>query len=364
MIKDYIDKKTNKKMYEIVGEYIGKNPLTGKEKRIKKKGFKTKKEAELHVAKAKLEFETKHSVLPNNITFEKLWDLWYESRRFKVSEKTIYTINNQKNKYIMPFFGHLQVKKIHTALIQDYFNNTLAPLYSEATMNQTRTYLKSALEYAVDLDLLIKNPCKKVKVPKKDKKEATFLEKEELNMFLEVAKNKLKKIYYVYIRLLAMTGARRGEIGALLWSDIDFKNKTININKTISQDKTGTKIYGKKTKTLSSKRIVTVDDLTMELLCELKNEQKILSIHVFTITNYTHVYRQVKQCAKEIGIEELRVHDLRHTHTTLLLEAGVAIKVVQERLGHSNINTTLNLYAKVTKNQRNNVVSSFLEHIS
>ncbi|MBF0847158.1 Arm DNA-binding domain-containing protein, partial [Streptococcus danieliae] len=70
MIKEYIDKKTNKKMYEIVGEYIGKNLLTGKEKRIKKKGFKSKKEANLYIARKKMEFESDCSILPENTTFE------------------------------------------------------------------------------------------------------------------------------------------------------------------------------------------------------------------------------------------------------------------------------------------------------
>lgn len=364
MIKDYIDKKTNKKMYEIIGEYIGKNPLTGKEKRIKKKGFKTKKEAELHVAKAKLEFEKSQSVLPENITFGKLWDLWYETKRYTLIDASLYILENQKNNYILPFLENIPVKKITPLLLQEHFNINLAPKYATATMKITRSYIKGVLDYAVEMDLIHKNPIKKLSIPKTESRESIFLEKESLNELLEHAKNTLKKIRYIYVRLLALTGARKGEIGALKWTDIDFVNCSINIDKTITTGRDGRSTYGIKTKTIASKRIATIDRLTIDLILELKRESKILSQYIFSIADYRSMVQIIKRLGKAIGVEGLVPHDLRHTHATLLLEAGVDIKTVQERLGHANISTTLDIYAKVTKNQRSQVIDTFIQHIS
>lgn len=363
MIKDYIDTKTGKKMYEIVGEYIGKRP-NGKEKRVKKKGFTSKKAAKDYIFKVKQEFETNNSILPENVTFSQLWDLWYETKRHKIIDASKYVLDIQKNVHIFPFLGNVAVKKITTLFLQKHFNDHLSPKYSTASMQLTRVYIKSVLEYAVDLDLISKNPARKLIVPKKPGREGIFLEREVLGKMLEFARKNLKKIRYAFVRLLAMTGARKGEIGALKWTDIDFVNHTINIYKTVTNNRDGKSVYGITTKTIASKRVLSIDEITINLLKEIRREAKILSEFIFTITDYKSMVNEVKKCGKAIGIEKLAPHDLRHTHATLLCEANVDIKTVQHRMGHSNIKTTLAIYAKVTRDQKANVIDTFVKHIS
>lgn len=188
-------------------------------------------------------------------------------------------------------------------------------------------------------------------------KDNVYYTREELNKFLAVAKQQgLKK--YALFRLLAYSGIRIGELLALTWQDVSFVSKTIRVNKTMVYIK-GKKPFTQSPKTKTSNRLINMDNETIEVLKAWKNYQKtyygvIKNNKQLLFINRDNGYLQNKtvkdwnlKIAKQAKIKPIKLHGFRHTHATLLLKAGVPIKEVQYRLGHSKIDTTLNIYAHV-----------------
>ncbi|MFJ8064806.1 site-specific integrase [Psychrobacillus sp. NPDC096426] len=170
-------------------------------------------------------------------------------------------------------------------------------------------------------------------------------------------------------RLLAFTGGRKGEVLALTWEDINFIEKTIRFNKTLAKTEHSNK-YVQTPKTAHSKRFISVDDKTLDVLERWKKTQaKLLltygintnfnskqPILVFTDKRALNDYHftiypneKLKAILRKYELPSITVHGLRHTHATLLFEARTSIKEVQERIGHIDIRTTMNVYALVTQ---------------
>ncbi|WP_307438050.1 site-specific integrase [Bacillus sp. V2I10] len=194
-----------------------------------------------------------------------------------------------------------------------------------------------------------------------------FLELNELKAFLSVAKEHGLSFDYLCFATLAYTGLRLGEMLALKWSDLDSIKKTLRITKTYynpNNGKTGYELLTPKTK--KSIRTIMIDDGLINLFkahrrdqMELKMKQRLVyKDQNFIFAENTGNPMVMKQVAlrlqrlmKRMNIDKhITSHSFRHTHTSLLIEAGAGIKEIQERLGHSDINTTMNIYAHMTKN--------------
>lgn len=361
MIKEYIDPKDGKKKYEIIGEYLGKHPITGKEKRVKKKGLKSMKEATKYLADKIAEFERSSSeiIVDKNMTLNTLYSMWYETKVEIVKTSTLRNIENIWKLYIKDHIGDMKVKAIFTPILQNIFNKYYKS-YSAGTIRLIKTKLTEIFEYAIDLDIIFKNPAKKVKLPKKPTKEQHFHEKEDAVRLLELIKQDVRSPkMYVYARLLLYSGARRGEIGALkTTSSFNFKTNEIYIDETITIDVNGKLTYGTP-KTETSKRAIGMDIETMKIVKDYINSLKIIPHYLFSKHDYSYIYKVLKRVIEKNNLKDSTLHDLRRTHATLLAEANVDPKVTQERLGHANINTTLNIYTKVTKKQKEEVADKF-----
>jgi integrase len=182
------------------------------------------------------------------------------------------------------------------------------------------------------------------------------------------------------LRLLAFTGARKGEVLALHWSDIDFGNRTITFKRTLIETK-GKQLL-QTSKTATSRRVISVDEGTLEILKKWRIEQikayEDLSIEIATddlqpiFTRYSHEESKMKFIRlanpndrlasffkRHTEFEPITIHGLRHTHASLLFEAGASIKDVQARLGHSDIQTTMNIYTHVTNAAKEKVAHLF-----
>ena len=184
----------------------------------------------------------------------------------------------------------------------------------------------------------------------------------------------LKKKLYIMFRVLAYTGMRKGELQALEWSDIDFIDNTININKTLSINSEH-KITVQTPKSKSSIRKISIDEETKLILKRWKIKQKELFFSIGTrvkknqlcftndITN-DYLYLnftndKLKKICKKHKFKEIKIHGFRHTHCSLLFESGFTIQEVQDRLGHSDLKTTMSIYAHVTEKQRDNMADKF-----
>jgi integrase len=186
---------------------------------------------------------------------------------------------------------------------------------------------------------------------------------EQLNAFLEAVQN--HKWYPIYV-VAAYTGMRQGEILGIHKADIDLAKGIIHVNHAV-QSVIGEGLIVTQPKTESSRRPITLPDTALEVLKEhLENVEDGL---IFTTRSgkpisARNIVRHFKRVIEEIGLPEIRFHDLRHTHASLLLKAGVNPKVVQERLGHSQISLTLDTYSHVVPSLQEEAAGKFEEVMS
>lgn len=200
---------------------------------------------------------------------------------------------------------------------------------------------------------------------KEYEKNRKFYSKEELNDLLDAFKDFGNMKQYAFFRLLAYTGMRKSEVLALQWKDIDTFNKELHVNKTLAVDEFGNVII-QSPKTRASRRVISLDTETLSILNNWKLQQKeeYLKLGYNTSSKEQHVFTTVKNTLyipntvndwlryilKKYNLPRITPHGFRHTHASLLLEAGESVKVVQQRLGHENSKVTLDIYAHITNN--------------
>lgn len=377
MIKQYT--KNNKKLYMINNLYLGVNPITGKEVRKSKRGFESKREAEIYIARLKVEFEKGTMFVSNKKhTFSDIYDLWIENHKYTVKESTYKRIISV-SKTILQYFANADIKKV-TMLDCQKIVNIWGKKYSLKYLTSLMVYTSAVFEYAITSNLLNSNPMKKVKKPKiekeKIKEEELYYSKEELTKFLELVKNTSDNRDYIFFRLLAYTGARIGEILALEWSDINFNNSTISINKTLAQG-LNNKIIVQTPKTKNSDRVIDIDLTTMQILRQYKLEQKEILFKLgwqnkgilFPSKKNTYFHPtsfnfRLSNICKIHNFKKIKIHGFRHTHCSLLFESEATIQEVQYRLGHSDIKTTMNIYNHVTEKMKQQTANKFAEYMS
>ncbi|EGO2585220.1 site-specific integrase [Enterococcus faecalis] len=357
--------------------YLGIDPLTGKSKRTTRRGFKTQKEAKLALAQLQIEIDRGKFVKQDYSLFKDVYELWYAQYINTVKPSSAQRIKYYFDKQILPAFGELKLTKISPSYCQKVVNEW-SKKYKR--FDSMKMYTSKIFEFAITQNLLSMNPMKRIIMPKrqreiKTKEDQNFLDKDQLQEFLTLAKQKESMQYYTAFHLLAYTGMRKSELAALNWSDINWNANTISINKNVSYT-SGQRIITT-TKTTSSDRTISIDEITLNILKKWKLEQKkellsrgfivqkdekqlIFSNPSNEIMSPNVLWEKLKTY-KNFSISP---HGFRHTHASLLFESGATIKQVQERLGHSNINTTLNIYTHVTKNAEKDVANKFLTYMN
>lgn len=381
-IKQY-SKKDGSKAY-MYSLYVGTDPLTGKPKRTTRRGFTTKKEAALSLSRLQLEIEKNGSLVRRNdtATFEDVYLLWLDQYKNNVKENTFRQTKYTFHDYILPHLGELRIEKITVQRCQKAVNTWASQIGMYKTI---KNYASSIFKYAISLGICSDNPMAKINIPAKkkvvssvDEKKIDFYSRDELQHFMWCLENEneLKKI--AFFRLLAFTGARKSEVLALNWEDVDFTNKRLNIYKTLAIGEKGVIVNTPKTKT--SKRNITLDDRTLDILRKWRIEQKKVYIALGFNTShktqpvFTNQYNRhirpgsviywMRSIVKKYAVKEIKIHEFRHTHCSLLFESGASIQEVKERLGHANIEITMNVYAHVTKNQEEATAERFAQYMN
>ena len=379
MIKKYTTK--NGETRYLFQTYLGIDPATGKERRTTRRGFKTMKEAKQ--AERNLLLDVEENGLPLNQsdgfqdpTFEELAKLWLENYKTTVKPSTFENVKSKVEKMTEEHFEGMKLKKITVAYCQKI---VIELSKSYVLYNHYLSVINRIFKYAVLMDVINSNPFDKVIKPKsrQTQRKGNFLTKEELKEFLKLAQSATLSYFFPLVHLMAYTGLRQGEALALKWSDIDFENKKITVDKTAVRIKEKQTIQTPKTK--NSKRVISIDPATLSILKSWKKDQ--IKIYFkngkhfegdenFIFTNqrgeWVHIHNFIRYFKRFIADHKLKPitpHGLRHTHASLLFSAGVEPKNISDRLGHSTVQITLDLYTHITEEQRTDTVDKLLEYM-
>ncbi len=401
--------------------YFDLGKVNGKRKKKEKGGFRTKKDAEAALAKALNEYNTAGTVFtPTEITVSDYLDQWFDLFcKLNLKYNTQVGYLRIIEAHLKPRFGTYKLKAVTPAMLQEFANGLKLNGYSKSHVVGILTVFQAALDYAIEpLHYINQNPMKSVRFPKIERKprERIILTMDDwqkiINRFQDTR-------YYIPLMIGFYTGLRISEAFALTWDDIDLENKTLSVNKQVVKRNFGADVrkaaarkdgreqrsswYFTTTKTPASNRTISFGDtlcnaLRKEKAQQLENELKygeyytvhvlkkeidekgndmmrivpiqkcvesqLLRTRLICITEngqYTST-DTFKFCSRVIH-KQLHLafdyHSLRHTHATMLIEAGANVKNVQTRLGHTNIQTTLQTYVHDTEKMAEQSVELF-----
>ncbi|MGQ9512143.1 tyrosine-type recombinase/integrase [Thermodesulfitimonas sp.] len=281
---------------------------------------------------------------------------WLEKIKGTVSERTHETYTWHVKKLI-PIIGHLQLYGLNSFDLQEGLNQLKVKPKTAKGIYGT---LKTAFRQAVAWGLLNTDPTAGLRAPRVPREEKKVLTPEELKRLLDAAENYK---HHLIIRLLAVTGMRLGEVLGLMWKDVDLDKGTVTIKRAVNVRKRKIK---EDTKTAASERTLKLDEKTLELLRNHKQREGKSKVSPLRRDNTLifaapdgrpvreeAVRRTLARALKKAGIDHIRVHDLRHTAGSLLLEAGYSFPTVAAFLGHSSPATTAAVYAHAVRKGTN-----------
>lgn len=329
-------------------------------------GFKTKRDAQYgyedYVAEQKRLLERKKELTPpapGDINFNVLAEEYLAFKKTRLKETSFYDVEKKITTKIIPFLGDKRVRDITPKIIIDW-QNTLSE-YSYAYKKSLMTHLSLIFGYAERYHD-ITNIMKKVDKPRnlEAKKEMLFWSPEEFSLFIkEVA----REDYALFFCFLYLTGCRRGEALALTWSDIDLKNGTVSITKSVSNKAHDEgKSYTITTpKNAGSNRTISIPSFLCDALRKAQKKAQEGDQYVFGGKDPfppTNLERTLTKAAAAAGVKRIRIHDLRHSCASLLIHKGVTIVAVSRHLGHTTVEQTLNTYSHMMPDDRTMILKT------
>ena len=346
------DKKTWYAMF-YAKDYKGVN------KKYKKTGFKKKKEAQEY------EYEFKKKISKSvNMSFNSLYELYFEDYKKRHKPTAINTVETFFRLHILPFFDNIEISKINSYMIREWQNEMLekehrnGQLFSENSKANIYAALKSMFNWAAKYQGLNENPCKNLGAfgSKKNRSEMKIWSVDDFNKFINLLeiKNKEKDGKYtdsiIIFKILFWTGLRIGEVLALTFDDINLKEKFIDVNKTISH--INKKDYITTPKTLGSvRKVILPENLILDLklyFSKFEKQEISKSKRIFNLKKSQLRYI-LEKYSIQAEVEKIRLHDFRHSHASYLLFIQADITAISKRLGHDNLQTTINTYSHLYK---------------
>lgn len=317
----------------------------GKRRKSTKRGFKTKREAE----------EWYHCfILTKNadlgMRFDAFLNLYYADMETRLREHTMRTKKYIIDLKILPYFGTKKLNEIKATDIRSWQNDLIKQDYSPTYLRTIHSQLSAIFNYAVKYYDLRSNPCTKAgSMGKKQAEEMNFWTKSEFSAFSDAIMD--KHASYAAFMTLYWTGIRIGELLALTPADIDFDNQTLSITK--SYQRLGKRDVITAPKTPKSIRTITISSFLIDILNEYKSSIYCIADaeRLFPYTKY-YFQHEMQRGINTSGVKHIRVHDLRHSHASLLIEMGFLPLEIAERLGHEKIETTLNTYSHLYPNKQ------------
>lgn len=381
----------SEKLNKWVGQFTAGRKADGKLNRKSVYGS-TRKEVKEKMTKALAEVQTKTYIEKNEITIAMLGEQIIDNK-FNANiiteatyARSLGTFNHIKNSDI----ADIEIQKTTVTELQDFINSKKD--YANSYIDKIYEMLGSIFKEAIKRDIIVKNPLINVIKPKSSKKdkEVDALTVEEQKAFVE----ELKDEQYKNIFLVALhTGMRIGEILALQPKDIDFDNKLINIDNTLTKNKTGKVIVGETTKTYESTRKIPITIILEPILKDsitnyIPNKNNLLFCHSNgSVIAPSTINTQFKKICKNAGIKVITVkkkkgidlegkpkyvnyhtstvntHMLRHTYATRCIEAGIPAPVLQKLLGHKDISITINTYTTIFNKFKEDALNNYINYI-
>jgi integrase len=340
-----------------------RDPETGKRNRKWHSFTGTKREAQVESARLISDLSGGAYIQPDRTTVREFLDQWLEHMRAQLTPRSHERYSELVRKNIVPLIGNIPLTKLQpTAISQAYAKalksgrrNGKGGLGPE-TVRYMHRVLRHAMQQAVRWQLLVRNPCDAVNPPKIERKEMKVLDADGTAALIEAARN---TSLFVPILLGVLCGMRRGEITALRWRSIDLERRQLSIVASTEQTRDGVREKPPKS---GRGRTVALPSLVVDELRRhrLRQAEALLKLdvrlsddrHVVTRADGEPVQPRSLTHAFEVflrkqGLPRVRLHDLRHSHATHMLASGVHPKIAQERLGHSSVAITLDLYSHV-----------------
>lgn len=391
-IKEY-QTKAGAKRYILRGAYIGTDANTGKQIKTDIRS-RTKTGVKLEFERQKAEFKkngsSKRTV--SNKLFSEVAESFFSIYQLERKAGSIRQMRSTLDTYILPSFGKKQISKITTSMLQkqviEWSKIASAPINGarKRKVGSSKDYklhlnvISRIFKHAISLGLVESNPCQTVIVPKvkieKTKREINFYTKEELSSLFSTLERKNRhnwsdEYLNALLRLLIASGIRIGEAIALYWSDIDFENSTVSISKTTVSHH----LIQDSPKTNKSNRTIKIDSKAIETMhhwfifqkqhfMKLGNPQQYLVFPTSrgTVRNYTDLRNSLIIAENSAGIKLLSFHAFRHSHASLCINSGMTYKVIQERLGHSTLQMTIDLYSHLENEKKEKELELFANY--
>lgn len=375
--------KSGKKKFG-VDYYLGKNKFTGNSVKARKKGFTDFRDALKFRDDAISDFKDGvYNATAKKHKLKQVYSIWWATySKSGVSSSTLYNVNLLVNNHILKELGNMYVEDITGFDCQNFVNRLSKAM--PKSFNNVLVYAKIIFDKAVRYNYIAKSPMDFIDKPRKPRKEENknCYSIDEYLTFLDACQKHIRgkrgqKVYYFFL-LLGNTGVRSGELRALTWADVDFKNNAIHVNKTVKTNTDGKQVVGI-TKTPKSTRYVPVQPNVMEKLKKWKIEQSKrlfkagfkdydkLKQLVFSDTrnhviNLATIRLWNKQVCEDAGLRRIKIHGFRHTFATMCSNAGLKPETISILLGHSSIKTTVDVYVhpKITEKDKQ-LMSAYYE---
>ena len=318
-----------------------------------KRGFATKKEAQAF----ERDFLEKQSANPD-MTFQNLYELYMEDMTARLKQSTILTKKHICETHILPFFGKKPINEIKASDVRRWQNQLMnyPKGYSKTYLKTINNQLTCMINYAKRFYDLSTNPCGQAgSIGQAKAEEMDYWTYDEYIAFREGIKD--KPLSYICFQVLYWTGMREGELLALTAADIDLVTKQIDINKTYQR------LHGEDVittpKTRKSKRKVPIPDFLCQELQEYMDSRYMLAPNerLFPITK-SFLSHEMERGCKKTGVKRIRIHDIRHSHASLLINQGCDALILADRLGHEKVSTTLNTYSHLFPHKQQELVSN------
>ncbi len=283
-------------------------------------------------------------------------ELYLKDMEHRLKPTTVDSKRYVINLKITPFFGRIPLNEIKPTDVRKWQNELTSyrdasgKPYSQTYLKTINNQLTALFNYAIKYYGLSENPCHKAgSMGKKKADEMLFWTKTEFDTFIESIKDKLPS--YTIFMTMYYTGIREGELLALTPADIDFTNKTVTINKSYQRLNNEDIITSPKTP--KSNRVIPIPDGLCACLKEYMSHCYELqsSDRLFPYTKF-YLYHEMERGCKLSGVKRIRVHDIRHSHASLLVEMGFSPLLIAERLGHEKVQTTMDTYSHLYPNKQ------------
>ncbi|MDD4169585.1 MAG: tyrosine-type recombinase/integrase [Desulfotomaculaceae bacterium] len=333
---------------------------------------RARREANRLLTEYALAIEKGQLVDSGRLTFADFVERWIRDyAEGNLAPKTLFRYKEILENRILPAMGHLKIEQIRPSHLMEFYANLSEEgirldgrpgKLSDSTILYHHRILSSILKDAVQWQVIVSNPCERVKPPKVTKKQAVCYDEEQAAAMLTALEEEELK-YRALINLALFTGLRRGELMGLTWADVDFEGGTLEVRQA-SQYLPGQGIFTKSPKNESSERLMALPSFLVDLLRQYRKEQLQERLKVGDLWQDSDrlfvtwdgqpmhpdtVSGWFPKFLERHGLPHLPFHGIRHTAATMLINQNLPVKNISGRMGHSNISTTMNIYGHYLK---------------